>query len=296
MLVGLAITRAVARRRGARAARAGRRERDRRHGERSRPTSSRSVTPVVATADVVADATRRRAPTRSASRPTSRRTRSAGRADRRARRSTGDTARVVFRYPLRCLREGCDPAAARGVAQFEPGLVRYRFRDSSGRRARHRRLAARRGRVARARGRRRGHPLARERDRAPGRDHALRRRRGSPSCCSSAPLRSSAPPSGSVGASGTCPAPEASRRGRASTRPPLERALELVLAELGNGAASPDRRRALERVARELTASGTTSSPTRRARSPGHRARRRADEVESFARARHDVTGAGCAA
>ena len=41
-------------------------------------------------------------------------------------------ARVVFTYPLRCLREGCDAAAARGVAQLEPGFVRYRFVEGSG--------------------------------------------------------------------------------------------------------------------------------------------------------------------
>ena len=41
-------------------------------------------------------------------------------------------ARVVFTYPLRCLREGCDAAAARGVAQLEPGFVHYRFVEGSG--------------------------------------------------------------------------------------------------------------------------------------------------------------------
>ena len=94
------------------------------------PTVVAFGTPVVATADVVADARVVRpdtirlqtdfTPYEAAGEPTVERT------------VTGDTAHVVFRFPLRCLREGCDPAGARGVAQFEPGLVRYRFRDSPG--------------------------------------------------------------------------------------------------------------------------------------------------------------------
>ena len=39
-------------------------------------------------------------------------------------------------------------------------------------------------------------------------------------------------------------------------RPPLERALELARAELGNGVGPAERRRALERVARELEVLG----------------------------------------
>jgi hypothetical protein len=39
---------------------------------------------------------------------------------------------VVFRYPLRCLTEGCETAEDRGVAQFDAGFVRYRFVQGSG--------------------------------------------------------------------------------------------------------------------------------------------------------------------
>ena len=39
------------------------------------------------------------------------------------RHVTGSSAHVRFRYPLRCLREGCEPAAARGVADFPPGSL-----------------------------------------------------------------------------------------------------------------------------------------------------------------------------
>ena len=44
----------------------------------------------------------------------------------------GGTAHVTFRYTLRCLREGCEPAGARGIARFESGLVRYRFKGDPG--------------------------------------------------------------------------------------------------------------------------------------------------------------------
>ncbi len=87
-------------------------------------------TPVVATADVVADTTvvdpgsiRLQVdftPYEVAGEPST------------ERHVEGGTTHVVFRYTLRCLREGCEPAGARGVAQFEPGLVRYRFRGSPG--------------------------------------------------------------------------------------------------------------------------------------------------------------------
>ena len=90
-------------------------------------------TPVVATADVVADTTvvePRSIACRSTSRPT--RLRASPRSNVTSR---AGTTHVVFRYTLRCLREGCEPAGARGVAQFEPGLVRYRFRGSPGGRA-----------------------------------------------------------------------------------------------------------------------------------------------------------------
>jgi hypothetical protein len=39
---------------------------------------------------------------------------------------------VVFRFPLRCLTEGCDAEGDRGVAQFDAGFVRYRFVQGSG--------------------------------------------------------------------------------------------------------------------------------------------------------------------
>ena len=39
---------------------------------------------------------------------------------------------VTFRFPLRCLKEGCDTSGARGVAEFETGRVVYRYRSGAG--------------------------------------------------------------------------------------------------------------------------------------------------------------------
>ena len=44
---------------------------------------------------------------------------------------SGRTTRLTFRYPLRCLGEGCDPASDRGLVEFEPGRVSYMYRDAS---------------------------------------------------------------------------------------------------------------------------------------------------------------------
>jgi hypothetical protein len=44
------------------------------------------------------------------------------------RRVSGGTGVVTFRYQLRCLEEGCDTSGNRGLAEFESGRVVYRFR------------------------------------------------------------------------------------------------------------------------------------------------------------------------
>ena len=44
---------------------------------------------------------------------------------------SGRTTRLTFRYPLRCLAEGCDPASDRGLVEFETGRVSYTYRDVS---------------------------------------------------------------------------------------------------------------------------------------------------------------------
>jgi hypothetical protein len=40
---------------------------------------------------------------------------------------SGGVGLVTFRFPLQCLEEGCDTSGARGVAEFETGRVVYRF-------------------------------------------------------------------------------------------------------------------------------------------------------------------------
>jgi hypothetical protein len=44
---------------------------------------------------------------------------------------SGGTTRLTFRYPLRCLAEGCDPASDRGLVEFGGGRVTYMYRDVS---------------------------------------------------------------------------------------------------------------------------------------------------------------------
>jgi hypothetical protein len=44
---------------------------------------------------------------------------------------SGRFSRLTFSYPLRCLGEGCDPAADRGLVQFEPSQVRYVYQGET---------------------------------------------------------------------------------------------------------------------------------------------------------------------
>jgi hypothetical protein len=46
------------------------------------------------------------------------------------RRVSGGIGVVTFRFPLRCLEEGCDTTGNRGLADFETGRIVYRFHDS----------------------------------------------------------------------------------------------------------------------------------------------------------------------
>jgi hypothetical protein len=48
------------------------------------------------------------------------------------RRISEGAALITFRFPLRCLEEGCDTSTDRGVAELETGQVVYRFRAGSG--------------------------------------------------------------------------------------------------------------------------------------------------------------------
>jgi hypothetical protein len=48
------------------------------------------------------------------------------------REQFGDLGRVRYTYRLVCLEEGCDTAEGRGVSNFPGGRLRYRFRDRPG--------------------------------------------------------------------------------------------------------------------------------------------------------------------
>lgn len=205
-------------------------------------------TPVTATVDVVANARLIRpdsirldvdfAPYEPAGAPTVDRMR------------TGDVARVTFRYPLRCLREGCEPADARGIAQFQPGYVRYRFRDGPGN-GRDivswppievaSRVAAVDVERIRWRGDETELPAVTTRFGATG--LALTLLAVALALAGAAVL---------LGRRLWRAAPAAEAEEPATERSPLERALELARAQVSNGSSAPDRRKALERVAREL--------------------------------------------
>jgi len=53
-------------------------------------------------------------------------------APRVTREQFGDLGRIRYSYELVCLKEGCDTAEARGVSDFPSGRLRYRFKDRPG--------------------------------------------------------------------------------------------------------------------------------------------------------------------
>lgn len=204
-----------------------------------------------------------------------------------ARDVTGDTARVVYRYTLRCLREGCDPAAARGLAQFEPGIVRYRFRDSqgSGRDIVDWPSAVVASRVAAA-------DVEAIRWRASETElPALTTRLGPKGLAAVLLLGALALVATAVllGRRLWHVPPEPDQAELGFVRPPLARALDLVRADLGNGASAPDRRRTLERVARELSTLGRDDLADE-ARALAWSPRTcTSEEIEAFARRAEDA-------
>jgi hypothetical protein len=163
-------------------------------------------------------------------------------------------AHVVFRFPLRCLQEGCDAAAARGVAQFEQGFVRFRFVEGAGP-----------GRHILE------WPPIEVASRVTEADLEGLRWRANETTLPDATMRV-----GPLGLAAVLIAIALLLAGAAlwlarqlwrsereetitessETRTPLERALDLVLADSRNGSSSGDRRQTLERLARELTAAG----------------------------------------
>ena len=202
-------------------------------------------------------------------------------------------AHVAFRFPLRCLQEGCDAAAARGVAQFEPGLVRYRFVEGSGP-----------GRHILE------WPSIEVASRVRPADLDALRWRASETTLPDATMRV-----GPVGLAAVLigvalllvgiavslgrrlwrTEPDEAPTETLRSRTPLERALDLVLADSRNGSSSQDRRQTLERLARELTEVGEDGlAEDARELAWAPRAAS-GDDVAGFARRVTDATGAGVA-
>jgi hypothetical protein len=194
----------------------------------------------------------------------------------------GGSGRVSFRYTLRCLREGCEPAGARGVARFESGLVRYRFKDNPG---------VGRDVV--------DWPAVIVASRVATPDVEAIRWRASETQLPAVTTRFGPKTIAVVLLLGAlalaaCAVwlgrrlwhvpPAVEDAAPRDDRPPLQRALELARSGAANGAVAPDRRRALERVARELDAVGLgdlADEARELAWSPRPSG---ADEVESLAR------------
>jgi hypothetical protein len=209
-------------------------------------------TPVVATADVVVDTTVVNPSSITLQTDFSPYDVSAGPVV--VRKVEGATGHVTFRYTLRCLREGCEPAGARGIARFESGLVRYRFKDNPG---------VGRDVV--------DWPAVIVASRVATPDVEAIRWRASETQLPAVTTRFGPKTLAVVLLLGALalaacavwlgrrlwhvPAAVEETTPR-DERPPLQRALELARAGAANGAAAPDRRRALELVARELDAVG----------------------------------------
>lgn len=246
-------------------------------------------TPVVATADVVADASvvdpdsirlqTDFAPYEVAGEPVV------------ERHVQGATAHVVFRYTLRCLREGCEPAGTRGIARFESGLVRYRFDDHPGT-----------GRDVF------DWPPVIVASRVAAADVTAINWRGSETELPALTTRigpkalAVALLLGALALAGCAVwlgrrlwhvprAPEETKP--RDDRPALDRALELARAGAGNGAAAPDRRRALELVARELDAVGLAELAGEARELAWSAQVTSADDVESLARRAEEAAARG---
>lgn len=203
------------------------------------------------------------------------------------RHMEGGTGHVSFRYTLRCLREGCEPAGARGIARFESGLVRYRFRDNPGvgRDVVDWPAVIVASRVATP-------DVEAIRWRASATElPAVTTRFGPKTLAVVLLLGALALVAGAVwlGRRLWHVPPAVEETAPRDERPPLQRALELARAGAANGAAAPDRRRALERVARELDAVGLDDlADEARALAWSPRASS-ADEIESLARRAEDA-------
>ncbi len=171
------------------------------------------------------------------------------------REQFGDLGRVRYTYELVCLKEGCDTAEARGVSDFPSGRLRYRFKDRPGNafESFDWPLLEVSSRVANT-----DVEEIRWRSDATSLVPASYRVSARAAALASSWLRSAARLRRSC-SHGDCGGRSALTRPISSddvdTRSALERALEVALLRADDGDL-PERRRALERVARELGAAG----------------------------------------
>ena len=174
-----------------------------------------------------------------------------------AREQFGDLGRVTYEYRLVCLKEGCDTAGARGVSDFPTGRLRYRFKDRPGNAFQvfDWPLLEVASRVADAdvvgiRWRSDASTLVPASYRVGALGVALALLVAAIGCASAALL---------IARRLWWPAREDTGPGDAAVfRSPLEQAFDAAL-RAADGSDDPDRRRALERVARELGSAGRTA-------------------------------------
>ena len=203
----------------------------------------------------------------------------------------GGITTITYRYPLRCLAEGCEPVAAQGVVQLEQSRLAYRFLASVDNRPSGETIDWRPFLVSGRVGERAILDIA---WRAPEAQLAAVEYRVPPRRTAIALLVLAA-----LLAAGAAAlawrlwgaAPERETGVEEDTRTPLEVALEAARAAAGNGDV-PRRRRALESVARELGRVGLddlAADARALAWSPRDATR---DEVEELARRSEFAAGA----
>ena len=163
----------------------------------------------------------------------------------------GRLLRVRYRYTLDCLSEECTPTegAAASAIELPPGRIAYRYRGTAGRAGQTirwplLRVTSRLSAPALEAGRWRADPRI-----VPAASYSV-----SPGVLAGVLLTGSILLlllAGAIGWRLIAPRVQVAAGPEVDTRPPLERALELARAASQNGSA-PDRRKALERLAREL--------------------------------------------
>ena len=204
----------------------------------------------------------------------------------------GRLLRVRYRYTLDCLSEECTPSEDTPAVELPPGRIAYRYRGTAGRAGQTIRwpLVRATSRVSTA-------ELERARWRADPRIVPAASYSTSPGVLAGVLLTASVLLlllGGAIGWRLIAPRVRVAAEPEADTRPPLERALELARLASRNGSA-PDRRKALERLARELGGVGLGDLAERArtlAWSPAGPSPDAVDQLARDARAAHEGTPA----